>query len=445
MTEYQSEGKRITLKRARPNPLFQEWLEKLLEEAKAKQSKLEPMLHEAMTSLSKYPLPLESGAECAILKGFDRRLCKFLDNRLTVYNSWNCEPQDTEEQSPSEEQPSVSDPTVPKKRARKTRNKNIISNVVASENSNSESIAISDANNVIVIGDHDTPEPCASGRNAKKAPPCQNSSEPSILSSKNENIIPIFQDSSELNSQNACIPSTNEDSPQSSAKSSKKPCKGRNEYKPSFRSGGYAILMALFEHQRKNPSDSALNKEELINIAQKYSEESFLRPKPESFYTAWSTMSSLVTKGLVNHIRKKKTEYSLTDQGIVLAAKLWEDTKNTPTINDIIFNNASRRVGTTNGVSENGAVEISPSVTSENTTESQSNILEEITTIQFAKGSFEVILLIDKNETGGCVSLIFSRSLYLTKFKKQTVLTLMLIIIVNKIKIHLFINITRKI
>ncbi|XP_039754655.1 crossover junction endonuclease MUS81 [Pararge aegeria] len=78
-------GKRITFKRVRPNPLFNDWLEELHEEAKQKGSKLESMLREALSSISKYPLPLQSGAECAILKGFDKRLCLFIDKRLDVY------------------------------------------------------------------------------------------------------------------------------------------------------------------------------------------------------------------------------------------------------------------------------------------------------------------------------------------------------------------------
>lgn len=81
------EGKRITLKRSRPNPIFEDWLKELHEEAKEKKSKLEPILKEALESILKYPLPLQSGAECAILKGFDKKLCKFLDLRLEAYNS----------------------------------------------------------------------------------------------------------------------------------------------------------------------------------------------------------------------------------------------------------------------------------------------------------------------------------------------------------------------
>ncbi|XP_028040926.1 crossover junction endonuclease MUS81 isoform X4 [Bombyx mandarina] len=79
-------GNRITYKRKRPNPMFQEWLEELHEEAKEKGSKLEPMLREALDSLSKYPLPLNSGAECAILRGFQKKLCIFLDKRLSKKN-----------------------------------------------------------------------------------------------------------------------------------------------------------------------------------------------------------------------------------------------------------------------------------------------------------------------------------------------------------------------
>lgn len=37
----------------------------------------------ALQSLMKYPLPLERGIDCKILKGFGNKLCKMLDVKLT--------------------------------------------------------------------------------------------------------------------------------------------------------------------------------------------------------------------------------------------------------------------------------------------------------------------------------------------------------------------------
>ncbi|CAF4850875.1 unnamed protein product [Pieris macdunnoughi] len=83
-------GKRLTYKRMRPNPLFEECLEKLHEEARLNNTNYLPIIKEAMSSLSKYPLPLKSGADCAILKGFNKSLCGLLDKYVLEAVSKNC-------------------------------------------------------------------------------------------------------------------------------------------------------------------------------------------------------------------------------------------------------------------------------------------------------------------------------------------------------------------
>ncbi|KAI5646064.1 ERCC4 domain-containing protein [Phthorimaea operculella] len=250
------EGKRITLKRHRPNPLFEEWLEELHEEAKAKKSKLESMLKEALDSLSKYPLPLESGMECAVLKGFDKKLCMFLDKRIEAYN---------------------------------------------------------------------------------------------------------------YNLQLDC---------------------------------SYAILIALLEQLRDNPQNPGLKKEVLIEKAQPHSEESFTRPKPDSFYTAWSNMSRLVSKGLVTQVRSKKTDYFLTDEGVALAIELLEDAQNRPTVNDIIFNGAPSTSTTVSmKTSESNSSSTQSSQLSALTLSQRT--LSGLTSVELPAGTFDIILLIDKQETSG--------------------------------------------
>lgn len=314
MDNEEAKGMRITLKRKRPNPLFQEWLEELHEEAKSKQSKLETMLNEALQSLSKYPLPLQSGTDCLILKGFDRKLCKFLDKRLEVYTSNN----------------------VP----------NQISTEYTDNISDSQPNTIADSTSSKGSDDHNI-------RNSKSV-----TTEP---------------------------------------KTKKQNSPGRKKYKPVFRSGSYAILITLLEHSKQG--NNALKKDELIEKAQKYSEESFVRPKPESFYTAWSNMSALVKKGLVIQSRGKKAQYSLTDEGVLLAEELLKESKNVRTVNDMIFNGASSNVD---------VMECESMSQSSDVQRTDSEIC-----IEMEPGSFDIILLIDKNETGGLVyfSLIYNRFL----------------------------------
>ncbi|XP_063826426.1 crossover junction endonuclease MUS81 [Ostrinia nubilalis] len=333
-----TQNKRITLKRKRPNPLFQEWLEELHEEAESKGSKLEPMLKEALESISKYPLPLKTGAECAILRGFEKKLCLFLDKRLEVYNS----------------------------------NKSLENQKQHTKSNSNENLNLQCS----VVLEKDSKLYC----NA-----------PQTLSKNKEN-------SEDKNDEESIdkLPAPSRSNSSSQDPPSQKTSKERI-YKPAFRSGGYAILLGLLENLQENPSEPALAKENLIEKAQKYSEESFVRPKPESFYTAWSNMSRLVSKGLVEKSKKKKVVYSLSEQGVQLAKILINESKDRPTDNDLIFNTGS--IGETNdsqesGISRNTDSGMSSQVGSQTSTADQA-------CIEMPAGSFEVILLIDKNETGG--------------------------------------------
>ncbi|XP_054740174.1 crossover junction endonuclease MUS81 [Anastrepha obliqua] len=73
----------ITLKQ--PNPLFEKWLEKWLEEAERRNAKSQYKLREALHALRSYPLPLATGRECAILRGFGSTLCNLIDEELRLY------------------------------------------------------------------------------------------------------------------------------------------------------------------------------------------------------------------------------------------------------------------------------------------------------------------------------------------------------------------------
>ncbi|KPJ14381.1 RNA polymerase-associated protein CTR9-like [Papilio machaon] len=265
-------GKRISLKRARPNPLFQSWLEELQEEAIQKKSKLENKLTVALTSLSKYPLPLQSGAECAILQ----------------------EEYDVE-------------------------------------------------------------------------------------------IIDVAPKSS----------SQVRASPQNSESPSKTNC--NTIYKPSYGSGGYAILLALLE--QSNDEKKQLNKETLIEHAEKYCKTSFTIKKPNTFYTAWSCMGKLITKGLVKRNKSgNKTTYSLTDEGCSIARDLSKNAPKTSIAEDII--DVNTRPKTTMQNETDNSKDLPIDVVSANS-ESSSVQNSQIVCIELAANTFDIILLIDKQETSG--------------------------------------------
>ncbi|CAH0558741.1 unnamed protein product [Brassicogethes aeneus] len=77
-----AEDERISFKYKNSNPLFEKWITEWRDAAKEKNSNLQFCFSTALQSLKKYPLPLETGRDCKILKGFGDKLCNMLDNKL---------------------------------------------------------------------------------------------------------------------------------------------------------------------------------------------------------------------------------------------------------------------------------------------------------------------------------------------------------------------------
>ncbi|KAH9269891.1 hypothetical protein BASA83_008046 [Batrachochytrium salamandrivorans] len=91
-------------------------------------------------------------------------------------------------------------------------------------------------------------------------------------------------------------------------------------YVPRYRSGAYAILVALFKHA---PMDSFMSKQEIITAGQPYTDTSFVVSNAASGppHTAWSSMMTLVKKELV--IRSGVPyRFSLSEEGIAIAKLL---------------------------------------------------------------------------------------------------------------------------
>uniref|UniRef100_A0A1B0BFR5 Crossover junction endonuclease MUS81 n=1 Tax=Glossina palpalis gambiensis TaxID=67801 RepID=A0A1B0BFR5_9MUSC len=77
-----SRVQRLEIRLKRPNAIFETWLENWLREAERRNSKSRYKLREALNALKMYPLPLASGRECGILRGFGPALCKLIDNEM---------------------------------------------------------------------------------------------------------------------------------------------------------------------------------------------------------------------------------------------------------------------------------------------------------------------------------------------------------------------------
>lgn len=106
--------------------------------------------------------------------------------------------------------------------------------------------------------------------------------------------------------------------------SNEKPKRQRKpkQYIPRKRSGGYAILLALYlgDKERKG-----LRKEEIILYATPYSDKSFnSNPSANEFYSAWSSIKILQTHFLVDCSGRSPRMYFLSDEGFELAKRLKE-------------------------------------------------------------------------------------------------------------------------
>ncbi|RMX48456.1 hypothetical protein pdam_00015202, partial [Pocillopora damicornis] len=94
-----------------------------------------------------------------------------------------------------------------------------------------------------------------------------------------------------------------------------------NEYVPAFRSGPYALIVTLYQHNQRLNNPGYMTRAELQREAQSLCDASFTKPDPGSHYTAWSSMSTLIKKGFITKT-SNPARYSITDQGCILAQKL---------------------------------------------------------------------------------------------------------------------------
>lgn len=78
---------RLEVKLQNPNAIFESWIERWLQEAETKGNKSQYKLREALQAIRMYPLPLSSGKECAILRGFGSTLCNLIDEEMQKQKS----------------------------------------------------------------------------------------------------------------------------------------------------------------------------------------------------------------------------------------------------------------------------------------------------------------------------------------------------------------------
>ncbi|KAF9585190.1 Crossover junction endonuclease mus81 [Lunasporangiospora selenospora] len=101
-----------------------------------------------------------------------------------------------------------------------------------------------------------------------------------------------------------------------------KPKKPRNKidkpYVPSFRSGAYAILLALLDAQEKD-REGCLTKQDIQSRGQVYTDTSLTNADHGKIYTGWSSIKTLENKSLVY---RAGTMFHLTEEGSDIAKRM---------------------------------------------------------------------------------------------------------------------------
>lgn len=143
-------------------------------------------------------------------------------------------------------------------------------------------------------------------------------------------------------------------------------------YMPTYRSGGFAILVALWADSLRPSSSGFLSKTQILSAAQPFCDSSF----ESTSYSAWSSASTLIKRNLIAK-HGNPSKYSLTDEGAALAKQLYEALPESNTIVDTFVEET---------------IEYSQDV---HNSEAQLEILE------LKPGSFDIIMIIDSREQKG--------------------------------------------
>ncbi|XP_031549112.1 crossover junction endonuclease MUS81-like isoform X2 [Actinia tenebrosa] len=164
--------------------------------------------------------------------------------------------------------------------------------------------------------------------------PLRNGQEAMILEGIGPNIakkldeaLASYQENSGLEVYEVLSVQTTADPPQETEKpvkdnqTKKKVQKKPTEYAPGYRTGAYALLLTLHKHHQNADYPGFMSKDELQKKAQLLSDKSFTLPDPGCRYTAWSSMSTLIKKGLVIKT-SNPAKYSLTPDGSNMAEKI---------------------------------------------------------------------------------------------------------------------------
>eukprot|EP01135_Chromosphaera_perkinsii_P003706 Nk52_evm24s252 gene=Nk52_evmTU24s252 len=104
-------------------------------------------------------------------------------------------------------------------------------------------------------------------------------------------------------------------------------------YVPKLRSGGYGILIGLYQYTVVERVGTEMYKSTLMKYAQPHCDASYDIAE-KGLYTAWKSMMTLIEKELVSKRLSKRPAFSLTEEGEELARGLYENAKKNEQLQD---------------------------------------------------------------------------------------------------------------
>lgn len=187
--------------------------------------------------------------------------------------------------------------------------------------------------------------------------------------------------------------------------------KKKREYVPQKRSGGYAVLLALYRHCQMEGGKGYMFKLELQTEAQPLCDKSFTLPDLGSKYTAWSSVSTLIQKNLLLKTHNP-ARYSLTEEGMALAECLdsveqtgaggdgvVEEEEEVPGVVDLTKSDEEESETRAHSTEKPSAV--SETRREENKSQAQESSSRKASAQCLLPGHYEIVLCVDFIETTG--------------------------------------------
>eukprot|EP00466_Bigelowiella_natans_P017581 jgi/Bigna1/136419/aug1.33_g11127 len=92
-------------------------------------------------------------------------------------------------------------------------------------------------------------------------------------------------------------------------------------YLPRYRSGGYAILVAMAEASQEPEYQGFMTKKEICERGKRHADEPF-ESSYQHYYSSWSSMATLVKHELINRNNTRPVKFHLTSKGHQIAQVL---------------------------------------------------------------------------------------------------------------------------